>query len=246
MSKKKYYAVVEGRKPGIYDLWFGKNRAEAQVKGYTGAVYKGFATLEDAKQWFGSKTGGKKPALFIKNTVSESTGGDRHQAALKAGKVVIYTDGGAIMNPGPGGYGVVLLSGKERQEYSGGFRFTTNNRMELTACIVGLKTLKTKSRVVLYSDSKYVVDSIIKGWAKRWWANRWIRNKREKVENHDLWRQLLRLCDQHEVEIVWVPGHAGNPENERCDQLSKQAARRKNLPQDVEFEQQQAQPPTLF
>ena len=118
--------------------------------------------------------------------------------------------------------------------------------MELTACITGLKSLIGKSKVDLYSDSKYVVDSITKGWAKRWWANRWMRNKREKVENHDLWRQLLRLCDQHEVEFVWVPGHAGNPENERCDQLSKQAARRKNLPQDVEFEQQQAQPPTLF
>jgi len=172
--------------------------------------------------------------------------GDRHQAALKEGKVVIYTDGGAINNPGPGGYGVVVLSGKKRQEYSGGYRLTTNNRMELAACIRGLQALDDKSKVVIYSDSKYVVDSITKGWAKRWWANRWMRNKREKVENHDLWRQLLRSCDQHEVEFVWVPGHAGNPENERCDQLSKQAARQKNLPADVEFEKHQAQPPTLF
>jgi len=246
MSKKKYYAVVEGRKLGIYDLWFGKNGAEAQVKGYTGAVYKGFATLADAKQWYSSKTGGKKPAVFIKTTVSESPASDRHQAALKAGKVVIYTDGGAINNPGPGGYGVVLLSGKKRQEFSGGYRLTTNNRMELTACIIGLKSLKTKSKIIVYSDSKYVVDSIEKGWAKRWWTNRWMKNKREKVENHDLWRQLLRLCDQHEIEFVWVPGHAGNPENERCDQLSKQAARRKNLLPDIEFEKQQTQSPTLF
>ena len=246
MAKKKYYAVVQGRKPGIYDLWFGKNGAEAQIKGYTGAVYKGFAALADAKQWYSSKTGGKKPALFIKKTVSEAPAGDHHHAALEAGKVVIYTDGGAINNPGPGGYGVVLLSGKKRQEFSGGYRFTTNNRMELTACITGLKSLIGKSQVDLYSDSKYVVDSITKGWAKRWWANRWMRNKREKVENHDLWRQLLRLCGQHEVNFVWVAGHAGNPENERCDQLSKQAARRKNLPPDVEFEKQQTQPPKLF
>ena len=246
MSKKKYYAVVKGRQPGIYDLWAGQKGAEAQVKGYTGAVYKGFATLADAKQWYGSKTGGRKPDLFVKTTVSESPAGDRHQTALKAGKVVIYTDGSAIKNPGPGGYGVVLLSGKKRQEFSGGYRLTTNNRMELAACIVGLKSLKAKSRIILYSDSKYVVDSIEKGWARRWWANRWMRNKREKVENHDLWRQLLRLCDQHEVEFVWVAGHAGNPENERCDQLSKQAALQKGLPPDIEFEKQQAQPPALF
>jgi ribonuclease HI len=246
MRRKKFYAIVKGRQPGIYDLWSGQEGAEAQVKGYTGAVYKGFATLADAKQWYHSKTGGRKPDLFVKTTVSESPVGDRHQTALKAGKVVIYTDGSAIKNPGPGGYGVVLLSGKKRQEFSGGYRLTTNNRMELTACIVGLKNLGTKSQVVIYSDSKYVVDSITKGWARRWWANRWMKNKREKVENHDLWRQLLRLCDQHEVEFIWVPGHAGYPENERCDQLSKQAARQENLPPDLEFEKQQAQPPALF
>ena len=181
MAKKKYYAIVKGLKPGIYDLWSGKNGAEEQIKGYTGAVYKGFAALADAKQWYRSKTGGEQPALFIKKTVAEATTDESHQAALKEGKVVIYTDGGAINNPGPGGYGVVLLSGKKRQEFSGGYRFTTNNRMELTACIIGLKSLIDKSKVDLYSDSKYVVDSIRKGWAKRWWANRWMRNKREKV-----------------------------------------------------------------
>lgn len=246
MAKKKYYAVVEGRKPGIYDQWSGQQGAEAQVKGYTDARFKGFATLLDASEWYSSKTSGKEPSLYFKATESESTSGVKQQDALKAGKVVIYTDGSAINNPGPGGYGVVLLSGKKRQEFSGGYRLTTNNRMELTACIIGLKYLKTKSKVVLYSDSKYVVDSIEKGWARRWWANRWMKNKREKVENHDLWRQLLRLCDQHEIEFVWVPGHAGNPENERCDQLSKQAANRPDLPPDIAFEQEHKQPPTLF
>jgi ribonuclease HI len=177
---------------------------------------------------------------------SESSSRVDQRTALKVGKVVIYTDGSAITNPGPGGYGVVLLSEKKRREFSGGYRLTTNNRMELTACIIGLKSLNTKSEVVLFSDSKYVVDSIEKGWARRWWANRWMKNKREKVENHDLWRQLLRLCDQHEVEFVWVPGHAGNPENERCDQLSREAAKSPNLPPDLVFEQQQNQAPTLF
>jgi ribonuclease HI len=246
MAKKKFYAVVKGRKPGIYDLWSGRKGAEAQVKGFTGASYKGFANLADAKGWYSSETGGKEAVLYIKTAESELPGGLDHQDALRADKVVIYTDGGAINNPGPGGYGVVLLSGKKRQEFSGGFRLTTNNRMELTACIIGLKSLKNKRQVVLYSDSKYVVDSIEKGWARRWWANRWMKNKREKVENHDLWRQLLRLCDLHEVEFVWVAGHAGNPENERCDQLSRQAARQSNLPPDIQFEKQQEQSPTLF
>jgi ribonuclease HI len=246
MAKKKYYAVVKGRKPGIYDLWSGQKGAEAQVKGFAGASYKGFATLADAKTWYGAQAGGREPVLYLTTAKPEQLGVIDHYEVLKAGKVVIYTDGGAINNPGPGGYGIVLLSGKKRKEFSGGFRLTTNNRMELTACIVGLNNLATKSQVIVYSDSKYVVDSITKGWARRWWANRWMKNKREKVENHDLWRQLLRLCDQHEVEFVWVLGHAGNPENERCDQLSKQAARQENLPPDVEFEKQQAQPPALF
>ena len=246
MAKKKYYAVVRGRKPGIYDHWSGQDGAEAQVKGYTDALYKGFATLSDSQEWYSSISGGKEPALNIKRMESESSNRVDQRTALKVGKVVIYTDGSAITNPGPGGYGVVLLSGNKRREFSGGYRLTTNNRMELTACIIGLKSLKTKSEVVLFSDSKYVVDSILKGWARRWWANRWMKNKREKVENHDLWRQLLRLCDQHEVEFVWVPGHAGNPENERCDQLSREAAKSPKLPPDIVFEQQQNQAPTLF
>ena len=121
MAKKKFYAVVKGRKPGIYDLWFGKKGAEVQIKGFTGAEYKGFATLADAEQWYRSKTGGKQPVLHIRKTAADMPAAERNQAALTEGKVVMYTDGGAINNPGPGGYGVVLLSGKKRQEFSGGF-----------------------------------------------------------------------------------------------------------------------------
>lgn len=151
-------------------------------------------------------------------------------------KVTIYTDGGCIRNPGPGGYGVVLLHGKHRKELSGGFRFTTNNRMEIMAAIVGLRALKTKCRVTIYTDSQYLVNSIMKGWAKRWRAKGWMRNKTEKALNPDLWEQLLDLCDRHKVKFVWVRGHAGNRENERCDRLSVQAAQRKDLPRDVSYE----------
>lgn len=147
-------------------------------------------------------------------------------------KVIIYTDGGCIGNPGPGGYGVVLLNAGHRKELSGGFRLTTNNRMELMAAIVGLEALKTPCEVTLYSDSKYVVDAIELGWAKRWQANGWRRNKKEKAVNPDLWQRLLDVCKKHDVTFRWVKGHAGNVENERCDYLANSTAMKKNLPED--------------
>lgn len=147
-------------------------------------------------------------------------------------QVIIYSDGACTGNPGPGGYGTVLLYGDQRKELSGGFRLTTNNRMEMMGAIAGLQTLKRRCAVVLYSDSKYVVDAIGQGWAKRWRANGWKRNKTEKAVNPDLWEQLLQLCEQHNVEFKWVRGHAGNLENERCDQLAVKAAQQKNLPPD--------------
>ena len=146
--------------------------------------------------------------------------------------VTIYTDGACIGNPGPGGYGAVLLSGDHRKELSGGFANTTNNRMELLAAIVGLEALKKPSKVTLYSDSRYLVDAIEKGWALKWQANGWMRNKRERAVNPDLWEKLLDLTKQHDVEFRWVRGHAGNKENERCDKLAVAAAKGRNLPAD--------------
>ena len=151
-------------------------------------------------------------------------------------QVIIYTDGACIKNPGPGGYGIVLLYGEHRKELSGGFRLTTNNRMEILAAIVGLKALKTRCNVTIYSDSRYLVDAIMLGWAERWRANNWRRTKTEMAINPDLWRQLLELCSQHQVKFVWVQGHAGNPENERCDRLATQAAQQANLPPDEQYE----------
>jgi ribonuclease HI len=151
-------------------------------------------------------------------------------------QVTIYTDGACLGNPGPGGYGVVLLYGDHRKELSGGYRLTTNNRMELTAVIQGLAALKKPCEVELFSDSEYVVNAVEKGWARRWRANGWYRSNRQLAENRDLWEQLLRLCERHRVHFKWIKGHAGHPENERADRLAFQAAQLPLLPADPGYE----------
>ena len=151
---------------------------------------------------------------------------------MAGGAVIIYTDGACLGNPGPGGYGVVLLSDGNRKELSGGFRETTNNRMELMAAIVGLEALNDTGKVTLYSDSKYVVDAMAKGWAKRWRTNGWMRNRREAALNPDLWERLLTLAEGHQVDFRWVRGHRGVVENERVDRLATTAARGRDLPPD--------------
>ena len=130
----------------------------------------------------------------------------------------------------------MLQFGEQRKELSGGYRLTTNNRMELMGPIKALQTLKQSYVVILYSDSRYVVDAIEKGWVERWRAKGWMRNKKDRAVNPDLWERLLDLCSEHEVEFRWVRGHAGNRYNERCDRLATQAARQKNLPIDEGYE----------
>lgn len=144
-------------------------------------------------------------------------------------KIVIYTDGACTGNPGAGGYGAVIIDNGDRQEISGGYKLTTNNRMEMMAAIAALKSLPEKCAVTLHSDSKYIVDAVTKGWAKKWQANGWKRNKKDKAKNPDLWQEMLDLCQQHQIEFVWVKGHAGIPENERCDTLAVAAAKGINL-----------------
>lgn len=152
-------------------------------------------------------------------------------------QVVMYTDGGCDPNPGgPGGYGTVLLSQGKRKELSGGFRASTNNRMELYAVLKGLEALKEPCAVTVYSDSRYVVNAINKGWARKWKARNWWRSKTERAANVDLWERLLALCDTHTVTFAWVRGHVGVPENERCDQLAMQALRQTGLPVDEGYE----------
>jgi ribonuclease HI len=150
--------------------------------------------------------------------------------------VELYTDGACSHNPGPGGYGVVLIYGSNRKELSGGYRRTTNNRMEILAAIVGLEALKEPCHVTLYSDSQYLVDSVEKGWAARWQANGWKRNKKEKAINPDLWERLLELCKIHNVRFEWIRGHAGHKENERCDALATAAVQNSNLDVDEAYE----------
>jgi len=135
-------------------------------------------------------------------------------------EVTIYTDGACSGNPGPGGWGAILEYKGVEKEMSGGEEMTTNNRMELTGVITALNALREVCRVRLYTDSKYIVDGINRGWAEKWKANGWMRNKKEKALNPDLWDELLSLIAKHEVEFIWVKGHATNPKNNRCDELA--------------------------
>lgn len=139
-------------------------------------------------------------------------------------KVEIYTDGACLHNPGPGGWGAILRFNGREKEMFGGESQTTNNRMELSAVIFALESLKEPCTVLLYSDSQYICNALMQGWAKKWRANGWMRNKKEKALNPDLWERLLALCEKHDVQPNWVKGHNGHPENERCDTMASAAA----------------------
>lgn len=148
-------------------------------------------------------------------------------------KITIYTDGACSGNPGPGGYGVILRFNDTKKELCGGFRSTTNNRMEIMGAIAGLESLKEPCDVTIVTDSQYLVNAIEKGWAKKWKANGWMRNNRDKALNPDLWERLLSVLSKHTVKFQWVRGHNGHPENERCDELAVAAANWPDLPEDV-------------
>lgn len=135
-------------------------------------------------------------------------------------EIKIYTDGACSKNPGPGGWGAVLIYKSHRKEISGADAQTTNNRMELTAVIKALECLKEKCKIELFTDSKYVCDSIIKGWAESWRNNNWKKSDKKPAINADLWEILLNLISKHDITFNWVKGHAGNIENERCDELA--------------------------
>ena len=158
-------------------------------------------------------------------------------------KITIYTDGAAKGNPGKGGYGIVLLSGKHRKELSEGFRLTTNNRMELLAVIVALESIKKEGEeVVVYSDSKYVVDAVEKKWLFSWEKTNF-----KKKKNPDLWIRFLKIFRVHKVSFIWVKGHANNKENERCDTLAVEAAEKTSVQTDFWYEENiKKSPPSLF
>lgn len=150
--------------------------------------------------------------------------------------VTIYTDGACRGNPGPGGYGVILIYGAARKELSAGYRWTTNNRMELLALIVALQALKKPCRADIFSDSQYVLGAYTKKWIAKWKANGWQTSARQPVQNQDLWLQLDQALKSHEPTFHWVKGHAANPLNNRCDELATTAARRASLLVDEAYE----------
>ena len=166
--------------------------------------------------------------------------------------VTIFTDGGCMNNPGPGGYGAVLLTtigGKEyRKHLSEGFRITTNNRMELLGVVKALESLKKPCSVILHSDSKYVVDGINQRWVYKWRANGWSKKKgsHKPPKNVDLWKRVLNAMEEHTVTFCWVKGHSGVEENERCDQLAFQAANSNDLQIDVQYETEKSETDNLF
>ena len=227
--KKKFYAIASGLVPGIYDNW---PLAQAQVAGVKGAKFKGFATRAEAEAWL------KNPVYAPAVKKSSSTKKAAAKVAVpKDGEVTIYTDGGALNNPGPGGYGVVQIYKGIRKELSGGFRMTTNNRMELMGCIVALKELEYRDKKVhIFSDSSYVVNGITKGWAKGWRKRGWVKSDKQPAINPDLWAQLLELVEELDVTFNWVRGHSGDPLNERCDELAVSTARQSDLlPEDLGY-----------
>ena len=254
-SEKKFYAVAAGRKPGIYTAWFGDSGAFVQVNKYPKARFKGFSTYDEAKAFIdeynesgnavqsegGRKTEKKKKKSDASGGYAGSVSGASPDNAVFNGTdentAVVFTDGACLGNPGPGGYGVVFpKSGGEAVELSDGFRLTTNNRMELLACIEGLKLFGPGSAVKLFTDSRYVVDGITKGWAKNWRKKNWMRTPTEPAKNADLWEKLLVLCEERRVGFHWVKGHAGNELNERCDKIAREAAEGERLKPDEAFE----------
>jgi ribonuclease HI len=224
-AAKQYYAVARGRKPGIYRLWAGAEGAEAQVRGWAGALYKGFATLDEARHWMDNPGTGKRVSTSVKSPAL-------CLSIASPDDVIIFTDGACRGNPGPGGYGAIIVTGEEQIELAKGYRRTTNNRMELMACIAAIGSLKSPTEVTVFTDSRYVVHGIEKGWARKWRANSWMRTKSEAAQNSDLWAELLALCDRHRVRFLWIEGHAGHAENERCDRLAVAAAQGTDLNED--------------
>lgn len=150
-------------------------------------------------------------------------------------EVSIYTDGACSGNPGKGGFGVILNYMGKKKEISKGYKCTTNNRMEIMAALAGLNALTEPCKVILYSDSKYLVDSVNKGWIASWQKNGWKNSKKEKVKNRELFEELIELMNVHEVEYRWVKGHDGHSENERCDFLATSAAKADNLEEDTGY-----------
>ena len=214
---KKFYAVKRGRKTGLFTVWA---ECAAQVKGFQGAVYKGFMTEEEARAWLGG--------------ADARTGQPRAAAEMAAPSApdadyIIHTDGSCLRNPGgAGGWAAVIETAATGavEEKSGGAPETTNNRMELTAALMALSAVPEGARVALYTDSQYLKNAFTKFWLPAWKKRGWKKADGEPVLNQDLWVQLDAAFAARQVQFHWVKGHAGNPRNERCDALARAEAER--------------------
>ncbi len=222
----KFYAVAKGRTTGIFTSW---PQAERQVKGFAGAKYKSFKTEKEALAFL------KRP-VYSSGKKTVRTGKTGSKGVSTASKnypkntIIVHTDGGAIGNPGPGGYGVVI---KDGEQLSGGFNRTTNNRMELMGVIKAMEALAGEQNpILLHSDSRYVINGITKGWAKGWKKRGWKKSNGEPALNPDLWARLLDLLPGLDIKFKWVKGHAGDPLNEACDHLANSTARMTGMPDD--------------
>ena len=214
---KKFYAVKRGRKTGLYTVWA---ECAAQVKGFQGAVYKGFMTEDEARAWLGGA-----------DARTEQTRAAAEMAAPSApdADYIIHTDGSCLRNPGgAGGWAAVIETAATGavEEKSGGAPETTNNRMELTAALMALSAVPEGARVALYTDSQYLKNAFTKFWLPAWKKRGWKKADGEPVLNQDLWVQLDAAFAARQVQFHWVKGHAGNPRNERCDVLARAEAER--------------------
>ena len=212
---KKFYAVKRGRKTGLFTVWA---ECAAQVKGFQGAVYKGFMTENEARAWLGGA-----------NARTEQPRAAAEMAAPSApdADYIIHTDGSCLRNPGgAGGWAAVIETAATGavEEKSGGDPETTNNRMELTAALMALSAVPEGARVALYTDSQYLKNAFTKFWLPAWKKRGWKKADGEPVLNQDLWVQLDAAFAARQVQFHWVKGHAGNPRNERCDALARAEA----------------------
>lgn len=212
---KKFYAVKRGRKTGLYTVWA---ECAAQVKGFQGAVYKGFMTEEEARAWLGGVDArAEQPRAAAEMAAPSAPDAD----------YIIHTDGSCLRNPGgAGGWAAVIETAATGavEEKSGGAPETTNNRMELTAALMALSAVPEGARVALYTDSQYLKNAFTKFWLPAWKKRGWKKADGEPVLNQDLWVQLDAAFAARQVQFHWVKGHAGNPRNERCDALARAEA----------------------
>ena len=212
---KKFYAVKRGRKTGLYTVWA---ECAAQVKGFQGAVYKGFMTENEARAWLGGADA---------RTEQPRAAAEMAAPSAPDADYIIHTDGSCLRNPGgAGGWAAVIETAATGavEEKSGGAPETTNNRMELTAALMALSAVPEGARVALYTDSQYLKNAFTKFWLPAWKKRGWKKADGEPVLNQDLWVQLDAAFAARQVQFHWVKGHAGNPRNERCDVLARAEA----------------------